>query len=67
MTPLQTAEQGASTSGDPLGPVMKSHKDSTEVLLLRLARAPTITHNKEPKTTHNDEKITPSGRWFCNI
>ena len=32
--PPQTAEQGASTSRDPLGPVMKSHKDSNEVLPL---------------------------------
>ena len=43
-------------------PAMKSHKDSNEVLLLRLARAPTITHkNQEPHTithnSHNDEKI----------
>ena len=38
-------------------PVMKIHKDSNKVLLLRLACAPTITDNAEPKTTHNDEKI----------
>ena len=38
-------------------PVMKSNKDSNEVLL-RLAHAPTITHkNQEPKTTHNDENV----------
>ena len=36
---------------------MKSHKDSNEVLPLRLACAPTITYNEEPKTTHNDENI----------
>ena len=57
-----------------MAPVMKSHAqtaDSNEVLLLRLAHAPTITHgvakrlrarrahkNQEPKTiTHDDEKI----------
>ena len=41
-----------------MAPVMKSHKDSNEVLLLRLAHAPTITHkSQEPKTTHNDEKV----------
>ena len=45
---------------------MKSHKDSNEVLPLRLACAPTITHNQDPpwsgahpgpKTTHNNEKL----------
>ena len=43
---------------------MKSHKvtqtaaNSNDVLPLRLAHAPTITHNQEPKTkTHTDEKI----------
>ena len=52
-------------------PVTKSHKDSNEVLPLRLACAPTITHkNQEPKTTHNDKKscsCTFSGRWFCHM
>ena len=54
-------------------PVMKSHKDSNEVLLLRLACTPTITHkNQEPKTTHNDKKITlvlllAGGFAICNI
>ena len=41
-------------------PAMKSTQtaDSNEVLPLRLAHTPTITHNKEPKTvTHNDGKI----------
>ena len=54
-------------------PVMKSHKDSNEVLLLRLACTPTITHkNQEPKTTHNDKKIAlvlllAGGFAICNI
>ena len=43
-------------------PVMKSHKDSNEVLLLRLACTPTMTHkNQEPlgphTITHNEEKL----------
>ena len=41
-------------------PAMKSTQtaDSNEVLLLRLAHAPTITHNEEPKTiTHNSKII----------
>ena len=41
-------------------PAMKSTHiaDSNEVLLLRLAHTPTISHNQEPQTiTHNDEKI----------
>ena len=47
-------------------PIMKSHKDSNEMLPLRLGPqtlpcrscTPAIIYkNQEPKTTHNDEKI----------
>ena len=54
---------------------MKSHKDSNEVLPLRLARTPTMIHkNQEPPgphtITHNDEKIAlvlVRTKWFCHM